>query len=267
MKHRPLTLLLAAASLGLAACGGSTNTSTTTVARVSSTATDPATTASTAASGAATHASATSGVAATSSTAASGVAATTSTAASGVATHTAAASGAATHASKTTARTTHTLTATARTTHTSTTTVRTTHTSTTSAATTEASTTPVATSTAPTTAASALVPDAGIPSSAHVTGPTPITCLAAAGLLSPHATQTSTWEAVDATSKAGVFVDGPYTNAAQADASAQSLAGVEDEASGGLYVVSAFLTSHLGSWVDTVAKCLSATSGQGVLKY
>jgi hypothetical protein len=64
-----------------------------------------------------------------------------------------------------------------------------------------------------------------------------------------------------------VFVDGPYKNAAQATASAKSLAGVEIAAAAGLYEVTANLSSHLGFKVTAVAQCLTATSGQGVLTF
>jgi hypothetical protein len=110
-------------------------------------------------------------------------------------------------------------------------------------------------------------PNAGIPRSAHVSGPTPNICLKAVGLLTPHATQTSTWEAYDPTTKAPVFVDGPYKNKGQARASAKSLVGVESASPGGLYVVSANLASHLGFKVTATAKCLSGSSGQGTLRF
>lgn len=73
--------------------------------------------------------------------------------------------------------------------------------------------------------------------------------------------------AYDPTSHAPVFVDGPYGSAEQAAASAHSLASVEEADSGGLYEVTAPLTSHLDSWVSSVAKCLDGTSGTGPLTY
>jgi hypothetical protein len=46
----------------------------------------------------------------------------------------------------------------------------------------------------------------------------------------------------------------------QANASAQSLNGVESEASGGLFVVSATLSSRLDADVQAVASCLGKTT-------
>jgi hypothetical protein len=111
------------------------------------------------------------------------------------------------------------------------------------------------------------VPNDGIPPEAQVSGPTPTACLSQAGLLDAHATQVETWQAVDATNKAPVYVDGPYTNSDQAKASAQSLQGVEMAVDGGLYVVTATLHSNLDFQVNAVAQCLSQVSGQGVLTF
>jgi hypothetical protein len=100
-----------------------------------------------------------------------------------------------------------------------------------------------------------------------VSGPTPTSCLNAAGLLNARATQVSSWQALDPTNKQPVFVVGPYTNPGAAKASARSLSGIEEEAAGGLYAVTAKLTSKLGFKVDAVAQCLSATSGKGVVAF
>jgi hypothetical protein len=62
-----------------------------------------------------------------------------------------------------------------------------------------------------------------------------------------------------------VFVQGPYSNSAAAQQSAASLQGVEREAAGGLYAVSAPLTAQVQVVVDGVANCLSGTSGHGPL--
>jgi hypothetical protein len=57
-----------------------------------------------------------------------------------------------------------------------------------------------------------------------------------------------------------VYVDGPFKTAAMAHAAAASLNGVELNASGGLFSVSAVLTSHLGATVNAVASCLAHTT-------
>jgi len=111
------------------------------------------------------------------------------------------------------------------------------------------------------------IPNNGIPPSAQVSGPTPISCLDVANLQNAHAMQVATWEAFDATNDMPVYVDGPYKDAGQATASAQALDGIEEEAAGGLYRVTASLHSNLSFQVNAVARCLSQTSGKGVLTF
>lgn len=120
---------------------------------------------------------------------------------------------------------------------------------------------------APSPALTATTPNAGIPRSAHVSGPTPIICLKAAGLITVHATQESTWEGLVPGTKVAVYVDGPYKTKAQAKASAKSLAGVEEEAAGGLYDVTAYLSAHVKYKVSEVTQCLSNASGRGTLTF
>lgn len=79
--------------------------------------------------------------------------------------------------------------------------------------------------------------------------------------------QVSTWEGFDSTNHLPVYVDGPYKDASQAAAAAQALNGIEEEASGGLYRVTADLHGNLTFQVNAVAKCLSQTSGQGTLTF
>jgi hypothetical protein len=64
------------------------------------------------------------------------------------------------------------------------------------------------------------------------------------------------WRGDNPVTNLHVYIDGPYKTGADADRSATSLLGVELAARGGLYVVSAALTSHLDAQVAAVAKCL-----------
>jgi len=113
----------------------------------------------------------------------------------------------------------------------------------------------------------AAAPKAGVPPTAHVSGPTPNVCLNASGLLNPHAIATGEWEALSPATQVPVFVQGPYLTAAEAQAYAQTYTGINLVAPGGLYVASADLTSHLQFWVNAVAKCLSQTSGSGTISF
>jgi hypothetical protein len=84
----------------------------------------------------------------------------------------------------------------------------------------------------------------------------PLACLAQAGLYKPAKSGDGLWSAVERKSGKPVFIDGPYKAAGEAKSSAASLAGVQDAAKGGLYVVSAAVRSHAGPVVRIVAKCL-----------
>jgi hypothetical protein len=71
------------------------------------------------------------------------------------------------------------------------------------------------------------------------------------------------WEAKDRASGNSVLVDGPYKTNGEADAAAHSRSGAESAARGGLYVVSAALSSHLAAQVRKVANCLGGSGGSG----
>jgi hypothetical protein len=90
-----------------------------------------------------------------------------------------------------------------------------------------------------------------------------MSCLTAAGLLSPHAYEAGGWEATDPATEKPVIVFGPFGNAAGADQYAQRIAVVERAVGGGVYVVIAPLTAPLGGVVDGVAGCLGDTTNTG----
>jgi hypothetical protein len=110
-------------------------------------------------------------------------------------------------------------------------------------------------------------PDAGIPATAQVSGPTPIDCLKAANLVNVQADEQEVWQGESPLNDFEVYVEGPYTTHAQAEQSAQSLAGVELNAAGGLYAVSAGLKSQLNIQVTAVANCLAGATGKGSESY
>ena len=98
--------------------------------------------------------------------------------------------------------------------------------------------------------------------------PAPVTCLTRGGLNRIHITEGGFWEGIEGINPSGdpnamVFVDGPYKNKADADASVASLVGTELAARGGRYVVSASLVSQFGSIVKAVAACLNALGARG----
>jgi hypothetical protein len=268
VKRRSLTLLLAATAIAAAGCGGSSHSSTgnATAAAAASPATGTTTAATTPATRS-THGahgahgtpsgtgytSSTRAATTTHATAGGGPATSaTSTSAAAPVSHHHTGAGAATRQSGTAAASTH---GTAKT-----------HPA--SSATTTASTTTTASSSGaipPPPSASSTTPTAGLPAAAHVSGPTPIDCLAAAGLVSPRSWELEGWVGYDATTNAPVYIQGPFTSNSQAQASAESLSSVELVAAGGLYAISAPLTGHLQFQVSAVAGCLSKTSGTGVL--
>jgi hypothetical protein len=75
------------------------------------------------------------------------------------------------------------------------------------------------------------------------------------------------WEALDPTSKGPVYVEGPFQTPDQVQQYTSTYTGVNLVAAGGLYAVSAALSSHLDFQVDSVAKCLSAATGSGTLSF
>jgi hypothetical protein len=86
-------------------------------------------------------------------------------------------------------------------------------------------------------------------------------CLTSQGLVHVGAGfRPGVWLGNDPVTRKSVFVDGPYKNRAAADRSAKSLNVVESAERGGLFVVSATLTSHLADAVRAVAKCLNGTA-------
>lgn len=75
------------------------------------------------------------------------------------------------------------------------------------------------------------------------------------------------WQGTDSLTSKAVYVEGPYASDSAASASAASLQGVESEAGGGLYAVSAPLRPPMTLQVNAVAGCLKATSGHGNINY
>jgi hypothetical protein len=66
---------------------------------------------------------------------------------------------------------------------------------------------------------------------------------------------------------AQLFVEGPYKKLADARRSRDSLLGIETSVQGGLYVVSATLTSHLEAPAKEVARCLATVTGEGTIRF
>jgi hypothetical protein len=93
-------------------------------------------------------------------------------------------------------------------------------------------------------------------------GPSPIGCLTAAGLNRARpAREPQVWEAnsghtSEVDSNAIVFLSGPYKNGTVARTYAKSLLVVELAASGGRWVASASVPSHLNAAVKMVAGCM-----------
>jgi hypothetical protein len=104
-------------------------------------------------------------------------------------------------------------------------------------------------------------------SSGKVVGPTPIVCLKGAGLLKVGTNGTNKWIGYDDATEKPIFVDGPFTNVKAAKEDVSSLKGIELAARGGLYVISAYETSHLTGDIKHVAACLATTSGSGSLNF
>jgi hypothetical protein len=122
-----------------------------------------------------------------------------------------------------------------------------------------ARTTPAATPATPTTKTATPGPVAKKPAAKRKPSKrAPLACLAQAKLRKPAKSGDGLWRAQEPKSGKPVFVDGPYQTAGEAKSSAASLVGVQDAAKGGLYVVSAALTSKAGPVVRNVAKCLEA---------
>jgi hypothetical protein len=82
-------------------------------------------------------------------------------------------------------------------------------------------------------------------------------CLRRAGLARIGVVRANEWAGTDRLRIKPVFVDGPYKSRKIAARAAASLEGVETAQSGGLYVVSALLTSDVQADVTLVASCLS----------
>jgi hypothetical protein len=87
-------------------------------------------------------------------------------------------------------------------------------------------------------------------------------CLGRAGLLRPGLQRAGVWQGFDLSTSQPVLVDGPYKTRAKANDSASSLVGVESAERGGMYVVSAALSSHLSAQVHKVAVCLNGAGSQ-----
>lgn len=87
-------------------------------------------------------------------------------------------------------------------------------------------------------------------------GRVPVRCLKQAGLVHVTARGSGLWAGRTRRSGREVTVDGPYKTAKAARASAVSLAPVSEAKSGGVYVASAALRSHLRRTVGRVASCL-----------
>lgn len=88
----------------------------------------------------------------------------------------------------------------------------------------------------------------------------PVPCLQASQLVDAGLSRPNEWQARFPITHAVIYVDGPYRTVAMARASAASLNGVEFAAAGGLFEVSAVLSSHLGASVNAVAACLARTT-------
>jgi len=101
------------------------------------------------------------------------------------------------------------------------------------------------------------VPTTLPPHTTQVQSNSVMSCLDGVGLVHARLERNGTWAGDH--HGTSVFVDGPYATTGAAAASAQSLSGVEDAASGGRYVASATLTSHLGTQVKAVALCLGGS--------
>lgn len=98
------------------------------------------------------------------------------------------------------------------------------------------------------------------PAAPKASKPAPLTCLKAAGLEEPAKRGAGLWGGAEPTTGADVLVDGPYDTAAEAKASVASLDGVQEAMKGGLYVVSATLTSKVEAAVREVAECLDGAA-------
>jgi hypothetical protein len=103
-------------------------------------------------------------------------------------------------------------------------------------------------------------PSAGLPTTVQVNGPTPISCLKAAGLDKVQATQPETWVGYIPANNSPIYVDGPYGSPTAADNAAASLQGVEVAEGAGVYEITAVQTAHPQFWVNAAAKCLDGTS-------
>jgi hypothetical protein len=96
--------------------------------------------------------------------------------------------------------------------------------------------------------------------------PSPIKCLEAAGLnraraaVEPQVWEANTGLSSKKDSNAMVFVSGPYKNVGVAKQYAQSLLVVELAASGGRWVASASIPSHLNTAVQKAAACMAGSS-------
>jgi hypothetical protein len=95
-----------------------------------------------------------------------------------------------------------------------------------------------------------------------IVGPTPISCLLAAGMRTPQVHQAGIWEAYDPATGRPLFVDGPYGSSSAAAQAAQNLSIIEQSTSGGVYRVTAPVTGHMTAQVDAVAACLSSTANR-----
>jgi hypothetical protein len=103
------------------------------------------------------------------------------------------------------------------------------------------------------------------PASPVYTGPSPLACLQAAGLNQARAAvEPQVWEGNAGSSSLQdsnsiVFLSGPYKDAVVATQYAQSLLVVELAASGGRWVASASIRSHLNAAVDAAAACMAGS--------
>ena len=81
-------------------------------------------------------------------------------------------------------------------------------------------------------------------------------CMTHAALVHVHQGSSGVWDGSVRSTTWTVFAEGPYKTSASAAASARSLAGIEDAASGGRWVVSAAIRAHVQATVHKVARCL-----------
>ena len=107
------------------------------------------------------------------------------------------------------------------------------------------------------------------PASVHHSKPSGrqvITCLSKSGLIHAWMRGTGLWSGDVRGTTWSIYVNGPYPNNARANASVRSLAGIEDAARGGHWVVSAPIRGHLIGKVRKVSSCLNRAAAAKATK-